>query len=643
MLNAMRKGASSVFMMVLMGLLIASFAIWGIGDVFRQTNTSSLVKIDGGEITVQEFAREFEGEMQALKRRAGASFTAAQAVSLGMGQRVLQNLIARETFVQAAERIGLKIPDSRVADEIRNNDVFKNSLGQFDKANYEQLLVSARMTPAQFEASTRQDIARRDLLQTMATSIRTPDTLVQMLYTLRKENRIARLLTVPASKLPEPAAPTEAELNAFHKANAKLFMAPEYRKLSFLKILPEDVSGNISFTDEELKEQYQKRADEFSQPEQRDAEQIVFSSEADAKQWGARLKAGEDFLKVAKESAGFTEADAKLGKVTRKSLSTDIDPAAAAAVFALKIGEASAPVQSQFGWHIFRVLSATPAEEKPFDEIKPKLLAELKRERAVDEIVKFADKIDEQLASGSAFSDIAKNLNLKLEEIPEVDRQGLGVDGKPVANLPQIKDFMDTAFTSDAGAAPILKETGDGGYYAVAVTSITASALRPLDQIRDAVIANWKNRRQNDLAKAKATHIAAEIKTGVELTSFKAEANGEIHDDVAIPREDAQGTPGGISPEIRKVVLGLVPGKAGIVQAPNGDGYIIIELKQVIPGNAQANAADVAAMKNRVNQEFSNDILVEYQNSLNRKYGLEINRELLTKVTSEMAGQGDAR
>lgn len=643
MLNAMRKGASSVFMMVLMGLLIASFAIWGIGDVFRQTNTSGLAKLGDSEITVQDFSREFESEMQMLKRRLGASFTPAQAVSLGLGQRVLQNLIARETFAQAAKHIGLTIPDTRVADEIKNNDVFKNSLGQFDKANYEQLLSSARMTPAQFEQSTRQDIARRDLLQTLATSIRTPDTLVQMLYTLRRENRIARLLTVPASKLPEPAAPTEAELNAFHKENAKLFMAPEYRKLSFLKIVPEDVSGDVSLTDAELKEQYQKRADEFSQPEQRDAEQIVFSSEAEAKQWGARLKAGEDFYKVAKESAGFTEADAKLGKVTRKSLSTDIDPAAAAAVFALKVGAPSAAVQSQFGWHIFRVLSVTPAEEKPFDEIKPKLLAELKRERAVDEIVKLADKIDEQLAGGGSLSDIAKNLNLKLEEIPALDRQGLGVDGQPVANLPQISGFMEAAFASDAGATPILKETGDGGYYAVAVTSVTASAVKPLDQIRDAVVANWKNKRLNDLARTKATGIAAEIKPGVDLSSFAAEANGAFQDDVAIPREDAQGAPGGISPEIRKVLQNLAPGNAGIVPATNGDGYIVIELKQVIPGNAQANAADAAAMKNRVNQEFANDLLVEYQNSLNRKYGLEINRPLLAKATSEMSGQGEAR
>lgn len=638
MLNAIRKGASSVFVMVLMGMLIASFAIWGIGDVFRQTKSGKLASVGSETISPQSFSMEFHREMEQFKQKLGPTFTPTQAISLGLGQRVIQNLVARETFRQAAARIGLRIPDKRVADEIQKDDAFKNSFGQFDRFTYESLLRSANMTPHMFEEAMRQDLARRDLLQTMTAAATAPDALVKLLYVYRKESRVAGVLTVPASKITTVGEPSDKDLQAFHQDNARLFMAPEFRKLTYLTIRPEDRMGDIKISDEELKEQYQKRTDEFSQPERHEVEQIVLPSEAEAKKWHERIKGGEDFLKAAKESVGFSPADAKLGLLSEHELADQIDPAAARSIFALKPGAISEPVSSKFGWHIFRVLSVKPGQVTPLADVKDKLTAELAREQAVDAIVKVADKVDDQLAAGSALPEIASSLGLKATAITAVDRQGNGPDGKPVATLPKISGFLDAVFSTDAGSSPILRDAGAGGYYAVAVEEVTPPVLRPLAEIRDAVVAKWKAEQRADAAKAKATAIAAKIRDGVDLASFAAEASGEFHDNVMIPRED-DGDNKGPTPEIKKVIYGLQPGKAGVAAIPGGDGYIIMQLKAVVPGDPAKDPGGFETMKQRVNTEIANDLVVQYENALNHEYGMEINRDMLNKTISQMSGE----
>ena len=635
MLNAIRKGVSSAFMMVMMGLLVASFAIWGIGDVFRQTKTGNLAVVGSEPISVQTFSGEFQRELHQFKSKLGPSFTAAQAVSMGLGQRVIQNLAARETFWQAATRIGLRIPDSRIADEIKNDDAFKGSLGIFDRFTYESLLRNANMTPHMFEETVRQDMARRDLLQSMTAAATAPDEMVKLLYVYRKETRIAGILTVPASKVTSVGMPDEKTLEAFHRDNAKLFMAPEYRKVTFLLLRPEDRMGEVTITDDQLKEQYQKRENEFSQPERGDIEQIVLPSEAEAKKWYDSIQGGMDFLKAAKESGGFSPADTKLGLLSQKDLTDQINEAAAKAVFALKPGTVSAPVSSKFGWHIFRLLSVQPAKVQPLDQVKDKLTNELKREKAIDMIVKVADKADDQLAGGAALGDIASSLNLKVLTIDAVDRQGNGPDGKPVANLPKIAGILDKVFSVEVNASPILRDAGDGGYYALSVDQITAPVLRPLAKIKDVVVAKWQAEQREQAAKAQATEIAAKIKAGVDLAGFAKATHGEFHDNIGIPREESDATRG-IPPEIRKVVFGLTPGQAGIAPAPDGNGYLVMQLKSVLPGDSSKNPADVEVMKEQINTELADDVLVQYQNALNRKYGMEINQGMLAKTLSQL-------
>jgi peptidyl-prolyl cis-trans isomerase D len=625
-------------MMVLMGLLIASFAIWGIGDVFRMSKSGKLATVGSEAISPQAFANEFQRELQDLKRKLGPSFTPSQAISLGLGQRVIQNLTARETFWQAAKRIGLRTPDARVLGEIKKDDAFKNSLGQFDRFTYESLLRSANMTPHMFEETMRQDIARRDLLQSMTSAANAPDILIRLLYTYRKEGRLTRIITVPASKIDTVGEPSEENLQSFHQTNARLFMAPEFRKLSYLMLRPEDKMGDITVSDDELKEQYQKRIDEFSQPERHEVEQIVLPSQVEAKKWYDSIKGGMDFLKAAKESAGFSEADVKLGFLSQREVKDQISPAAANVIFALKPGAVSAPVSSRFGWHIFRILSTKPGSVTPLGEARAKLAAELAREHAVDAIIKVADKIDDSLAAGGGLGEIASNLGLKSLQSATVDRQGNGPDGKPAANLPKISGFLDTAFATEPGSSPILRDAGDGGYYAVVVEQVTPPALKPLAEIRDVVKAQWKTQQQNEAAKAKASEIAAKLKEGVDIASFTAEARGEFHDNVLIPREEVEENKG-ILPAIQKIIFALEPGKAGVSAAPNGDGYIVMQLKAIVPGDPAKNPVDFEAMKQRVGTEFANDVLVEYQNALNRQYGMEINRDLLNKTTSQMSGE----
>ncbi len=636
MLNAMRRSVSSIFVMVLMGLLIASFAIWGIGDIFRQSAGSGVAEVGDKEISPQEYARDFQSEVRRLQRRLGGEFTAEQAISLGLGQQVLQNLVLRETFGQAAERLGLYAPDERVRDEIRSSDVFKNSLGEFDQQTYEMMLSSANMSPGQFEENARRDISRADLMQSLLASVTVPDMLAKTLYIYRNEQRVTRMLTVPASTIKDIAVPDEEMIRDYHQDNARLFMAPEYRQLSYVYISPDDVTTGAMLSDEELKALYNERAEDLGEPEKRMVQQIVLSSEEEARKWHDKITAGTSFEAVAKEAVDFTPEDTRLGNLTKRDLTADINATAAARVFALKQGEVSEPVESMFGWNIFKVAAITPGREMPFEEAKSRLAEEIRHQRAIDDVIAMADKFDTALAGGASLADASAEMNLTLHHVVSVDRGGNAPDGTP-ADLPTIDDFLTTAFAEEINSSPILYDTPEGGYYAVTVENIMPPVLRPLEDVRETVLQNLNANLRDEEAKRRAQEIADKVKSGADLESLKSLAGGELQENVKIGREDDSSR--GLSPAVRDAVFSLEPDSAAYSAAANQDGYVVFKLTRVISGETDMNEEAVRETRQKVSGEFANDILVEYQNLLHREYGFSINREVMNQVNAQISGQ----
>lgn len=634
MLNAMRQRISSFIVTILMGLLIASFAIWGIGDVFRLGRGTAIATVGEANITPNAFAREFQNEVQRWQQQFGPEFNASQARSLGLHRQVLARMVSRASFDQAAVKLGLRASDSQVRDYVAGNEAFHNSFGEFDRAIYEGLLARIGYTPASFEQAARADLTRDQLLQAIGQAAHAPEALTALLYTYRAEKREIDILKVAKSAIDDLPAPTEQELRGYYAENEEQFMAPEYRSVAFLLITADDLADAVTVTEDDLQDYYDTHLDEFVRPERRVVEQIVlFDKDKAIEAYGA-LRDGKDFLAVAKQFADLNAEDVKLGEKTRQELAGDISPAAAEQAFAVKVGAATEPQQSAFGWHILRTTSVIPGTRTTLEAAREQVEREARKEGAIDKLFDAANTIDDELASGAALDDVARTIGIGITRIEAVDRTGLTPAGEPAKGVPEVPSFLREAFRLEPGAEPLVKEAGPDGYYVLSLTGVTPRALKPFEDVRDAVLANWTVDARSQKAKERADALAAAA-TDKSLGKLAGDSKETVQEDVVVVRDPLLGD-SNISPDIRQTAFDTEPGTASVTPAADGDGYLVVKVKTRVPGNVDTDPEKLEALKQVLIQQYGNDVLGTYQSYLERTLGFQFNEKLLEDTMAQI-------
>ena len=521
MLQAIRSKATSFLVKILFGLLIVTFGLWGIGDIFRSGSSDTTVaKVGGRSISADQLNQQVQTQLDRLRGLFGGSIDADQAKQLGVVDQALQGLIQTKLVELEINRLGLAIGDQAVRDAIVANPAFHNQAGAFDRTIYNQVLSTNHLTDPQFEAMQRGDLLKTQLSSALADGMTPPKALVDTLYRARAERRVADILTLPPSAAGTVAKPTEAQIDEFYHAHQDRFQAPERRSFEVAMLRLDDLAAGIEVSDDELKQAYAQRRDEFNTPEQRQIQQMLLPDEATAKAAEAQLAAGKDFAAVAKDVAGMNDPSAlDLGWVKP----ADLPPELADPAFALAQGGTTAPVKSSFGWHILRVAGIKPAEEQSYDQVKDKLKLEVARDRAADHMADVANSMDDAIAGGASFADTAKKFSLKTASATAIDADGKDEAGK-AADLPEAARpaILKTAFATDSGQTSSLTEMGDEGYFLVQVDKVIPAAAKSLAEVHDEVAKlSQDDARQQALQKV-ADAIAQEVNSGKSLKDVAA-------------------------------------------------------------------------------------------------------------------------
>ncbi|RMF10730.1 MAG: hypothetical protein D6763_05025 [Alphaproteobacteria bacterium] len=637
MLNAMRRRVSSFLVTILMGLLIASFAIWGIGDVFRTGGGNVIATVGEARITPSAFSREFENEVRRWQQQLGPEFSAAQARSLGIHRQVLARMVSRISFDQAAHDLGLRASDEQVRRYIAENEAFQNSFGTFDRAIYESILARIGYTPASFEEAVRQDLTRDQLLNVIGQSAHAPDILSELLYTYRAEKREIDILKVARDAIEQVPEPSEDVLRQYYADNEDQFMAPEYRSLAFLMITADDLADDVTVSEDDLRVYYDAHLDEFVRPERRVVEQIVLFDKDQAEQAYRALQDGEDFLAVAKRFAGLSAEDIVLGEKTQQELAEDISPAAAERVFAVKVGSPTQPQQSAFGWHILRATAVIPGTRTTLEQARDQVEREARKEAAIEKLFDLANAIDDELASGGSLDDVARLTGMDITRIEAVDRTGHTPAGEPAGAIPDVPSFLREAFRMEPGAEPLLREFGPDGYYVLSITGVTPRALKPFEEVREAVLANWKVDEQSRRAEERARALAAASNTS-SLTELARQQGLTVQEDVVVVRDPALDD-SGVATNVREAAFTTAPGSATVTPAADGDGYLVVRVETRIPGDPAADPEKMALLKEAIAQQYGNDVLGAYQAYLERRLGVQLNERLLEDTLTQLIDQ----
>jgi peptidyl-prolyl cis-trans isomerase D len=626
MLSLLRSKAGGIVAKVFIGLLAASFAVWGISDVFTGRQDDTLATVGETTITVEQFQQTFRSELSRLSQQLGKPVTPDEARQLGMDKQVLARLIRNAALDEEVRRLGLDLSPEFVARRIARLDIFKNpATGRFDPALLRQMLARAGISEAQFVDEERRGILRAALLRPVEEGMAPPESLTELVYRHRNAARDVAFFTVPADdvKVPEP---TEEELKAFYERNKALFAIPERRQLAVLAVLPRALAGSIEIPEEEIRAYYEQHKDEFGQPERRVIDQIAFNSRKEAEDARRRLQEGKaTWADIAKER-GLTEKDTQLGSFTRKTFP---DPRIADAVFALGKGEISQPLEGTLSISLVRVRDITPGREKSLDEAREEILSRLRLDKAKDKAYELHDQIEDRRASGQSLDDIARELGLKLRILPPLSAEGLDEKGRRV-EVPGGADLLRAAFESDMGVDNDPVPTADDGFVWFDVRDIRPAGTEPFEKVKDRVARLWKKEKRRELTLQKAREFLRRARAGEDFAKLAEEAGSQVRTIGNIRRGDAR--PDFPMAAVRALFAGP---EEGFVVAPAADGVsaLVIRITPLALPPMDSRPDEVKAIRQVLAQSLAEDTQGEFLAALQKEFGVKINRMQWARIT----------
>ncbi len=625
--------AGSLAAKILLLLLVLSFVIWGIGDMLRQNSSSSTIAhVGDSTIQAREFQIELKNATENMRRVMGDHFTPEMIRMTNLHVQVLQKLINQKLLTMESQSLGLLPSDTDVVRQIRSNPLFQDKQGNFDKVHFESMLRNSNLSEKTYVSQLRKDIATQLLIDTLISNASSPANAAITLLSAREEQRNCTLYTLApslVSGIGQPDDKTIAEFYASHSAN---FTAPEYRNLSYAVISPTDSLGKVAVLEDDLHKAYRERSEDFKRPERREVQQLLYASEDKATKALAMLKSGTPLEQVASQTEILNKTSLSLGKVGRNSIIEN----ASDAVFSLQAGEITDPIQSPFGWHIFRVVSIEPPSVTPFEEVRASLEKELSQRNADEAQSKLANKLEDTLAAGSTLQEAAKELGLTVATVGPINKQGVRLDGTPARDLPDLDKFLDTAFKIDEKAQSSLVASKGGKYYIVQVDSSVPERLRTLDEVRGLVVASWQEqeraKRLGELAKTIATKFNTDASRATIISQYNLTAAGNV------TMKRSTRTAGSITlpPTLVEEAFLQSPNQATQAYKLDKGDYIIAVVNKVIPMaplESDTKLKDaLTEIRSDMQRNLQNEILTEYTRHLSDKYKVSVNEAALDAV-----------
>ncbi len=618
-------------MAAVVGFLVISFAIWGIGDIFRGFGRSTVAKIGHTEITIEQFRSLYNDRLQQYSRQFGRPITADQARATGLDRAVIGQIFSEILLDERAHALGLALSDAEVAKQITNDPAFRGPNGQFDRFRFEQIIRNAGYTEPRFVAEQRRQLLRRELAGTIASGLSAPRTLVEAADRYQNEQRSIEYMLLDRALAGEIPPPPPEVLAKYFEERKTQFRTPEYRKLVIVSLIPGEQARWIEISDADLKRAYEERRARYVTPERRHILQIDFPNAEAASAAAERIAKGASFTEIAKE-LGKSEKDIDLGTVPKSAV---IDRAAADAAFALKEGEVSAPVQGRFGTVLVQVLKIEPEQVRSLEQVAGELKQELAAARAKSEIFDLYNKIEDARAEGKSLAEAAANLKLEARTVEAVDRSSRDAAGTPV-KLPDAERLLPAAFNTDVGVERDPLQFQDG-YIWYDVTGISPSRERSLDEVKDLVETRWRDREIATRLDTKATEMLDKLKAGATMAEVAAANHLKVETLTGRKRGEAAGP---LSAAGVDAVFHTAKDAAGRTEAAQPAEQVVFRVTDIVVPALDMTSDEAKRALETLNRSLSEDILAEYIARLESEIGVTINQSALNQVVSGGAGDG---
>lgn len=627
MLDSLRNAAKSWIAKLLLVMLVLSFAVWGIsGQIFGGLGSNVLTAGDT-RVSILEYRLAYDRQLSLLSQQFGVPVTREQAQQFGVDNRVLSQLAAGAVLDEQAREMRLGLSRDRLAAMTAEDPAFQGTDGRFDRNQFDFVLRQIGMRPEDYLKNREQAAVRQQIIEAVSDGMTSPDAFLRAVSLYQGEDRTVDYIVLSRSLVEPIEEPARDILEAYFEENKANYAAPEYRRISYVKLEPADITDPAAIQPEEVQRYYEENAARFTSPEQRKIEQLVFADAATAQTAVDKIRGGATFEEIVAEQ-GKTMGDVVLGTFSKDDVA---DPAIAEAAFALTEGDVSDVVDGAFGSLLVRVPEIQPAKVQPLSEVEQQIRDDI----ALGEATRILDDVyvgyEDARAGGETMAEAAARNRLKVVTVEAVDRSGRTPEGTILTDLPESNDLLQEAFDSEVGVENSPLNTGSSGYLFYEVDDVTEARDRTLDEVRDQVVTDWRENEVATRLAARAEEVEKQVADGKALTEVAEELELEVQVRRGLKRDanDAELGDAGVA-----AVFSVARGETGLAPAQDGDAQVVFRVTDVlVPADAGPDALP-ADMRDRFASAISDDLLDQLVARLQIEYPVTIDRGAVQQALS---------
>jgi peptidyl-prolyl cis-trans isomerase D len=624
------------FVMVL--LIFPSFAFFGVQGYsrFNDPSSAAVAKVDGQKITRAEWDAQHKRQVEELRQRApgvdAKLFDTPEA-----RRQTLDNLVRERVLFAAATRAHLQVGDERLLRELQSIPqlaALRRPDGSFDVAAYKVLVESQGRSTDAFEAGVRQDLTVQQVLGGIAATVPPTPAIARGALESLLQQREIQLLRFDARELAAGINPSEAELAAFHKAHEGEFRTTEQARIEYVVLDPSALEQGVSVNEADLRKYYDENASRYTVAEERRASHILIAAPKDApsdQRSKAKAKADALLAELRKNPAGFAEAARKSSDDTLTAArGGDLDfngrggfaaKAQEDAIFAMKPGEISNVVETEFGYHIIRLDAVRGGDKRPFEQVRAEIEAEVKKQLAAKRFAEVAEQFTNTVvAQADSLQPVIDKLKLQKQTATVQRTPTPGATGALAS-----PKLLEAVFSADSLKNKLNTEAIDIGTNQLAAARVLdyqpsrVQALAEVQaQVRARVIAEQAAAKARKAGEARLAELRG------------ADSTAGLPAPVLVSRGNPQGVPRALVEAVLRADAAKLPQWVG---ADLGSaGYALARIAAVKA--PAADAPEIAQLTPRYAQAWATAEAQAYYKALERRFKAAVQPEALAATAA---------
>jgi peptidyl-prolyl cis-trans isomerase D len=633
-----------VLLFALIAIVVTGFGTGGSGGLGSLSGGGgatgpNLAEVEGQPVTASQ-VDDMVNRQFAQARQQQPTLDMATFLSQGAFAQTLNQIVVASAIQVFGQRQGLTVSQRMIDREIVNIPAFRNFTGQFDDNSFRAALQSQNLTEARLREDIGRSLMQRQLLGPIALGARTPEGVAREYANLLLERRRGLIGVVPAELLAGGIAPTDAEVARFYQDSRTAFTIPERRVIQYALIGAEQAGQVPPATEAEIAAVYRNSPRSYGAGETRTLQSVVLPTQQAAQAFAARVRGGTSFTDAASQ-AGFSATDVTFANQRREQFADTTSAEIAAAAFSAAQGAVAGPIRSELGFHVVRVERINVTPGRSLESARAEIAAAIdqrKRENALSALIA---RIEEQLADGSSFADIARAEHLAIVTTPPVTAVGQPVGGAPWQAPPELAPLLTSAFEMDAEQLEPVVATVEANrrFALLGVDRVEPAAPPPLAQVLPQVRAALVQRRALERAQALAQQIANRINGGMPPAQAFAQAQPRLPapQSVDLRRLDISRSGQQVPPPL--ITLFSIPqGRARILPTPNNAGWFIVYHAQRTPGDAATQPALIASTRTEFGNSASEELAQQFARSVELRSQITRNEEAIRTAGQRLGG-----